>query len=115
MELVDEIVRTGAFDEWEGRSDTTAMLRLRRAELEQAVRESISSYFHLSGTARIGADDDAVVDPDLRVRGIEGLRVADASVMPTVVSANTNAASVMIGEKAADLARGRCLRASSVH
>ncbi|UKD57690.1 GMC family oxidoreductase N-terminal domain-containing protein [Amycolatopsis sp. FU40] len=115
VELVDEIVRTGAFDEWEGRSDTTAMLRLRRAELEQAVRESISSYFHLSGTARIGADDDAVVDPDLRVRGIEGLRVADASVMPTVVSANTNAASVMIGEKAADLARGRCLRASSVH
>jgi choline dehydrogenase-like flavoprotein len=53
----------------------------------------------------MGIDPMAVVDPALRVRGIAGLRVADASVMPTVVSGNTNAAAIMIGEKAADLMR----------
>jgi choline dehydrogenase len=58
------------------------------------------------GTCKIGTDDAAVVDPELRVHGIEGLRVADASVLPTVVCVNTNAASIMIGEKAADLVRG---------
>ena len=61
------------------------------------------SSFHYSGTARIGADALAVVDPTLRVRGVEGLRVIDASVMPTVTSGNTNAACIMIGEKGADL------------
>jgi choline dehydrogenase-like flavoprotein len=54
----------------------------------------------------MGQDDMAVVDPQLRVRGVEGLRVADASIMPTVPGGNTNAASIMVGEKASDLIRG---------
>lgn len=61
---------------------------------------------HPAGTCRMGSDPGAVVDPSLRFNGIAGLRVADASVMPTVVSSNTNATAIMIGEKAADLIKG---------
>jgi choline dehydrogenase len=65
-----------------------------------------STLWHPAGTCRIGHDDHAVVDPQLRVRGVDGLRVADASVMPTVTSGNTVAACFMIGEKAADMILG---------
>ena len=106
IEAVDVLAKSGAFDEWGGVCETTDLLQLDRPHLEQTVRDGVSSFFHLSGTCRMGADAAAVVDPQLRVNGVDGLRVADASVMPSIVSANTNAATVMIGEKAADLLRG---------
>jgi choline dehydrogenase len=74
-------------------------------ELLAIARRNGTTIFHPTSTCRMGPPGDlqAVVDPALRVRGIDGLRVADASVMPTVVSGNTNAACIMIGEKASDL------------
>jgi choline dehydrogenase len=72
-----------------------------RDELRDYVRRTAITYHHQAGTCRMGAGDDAVVDAALRVYGVEGLRVADASVMPLITSGNTNAPTLMIGEKAA--------------
>jgi choline dehydrogenase len=74
-----------------------------KSQLESYLRESVGVTQHPVGTCAMGVGPDAVVDPKLRVRGVEGLRVADASIMPTVPGGNTNAACIMIGEKASDL------------
>jgi len=71
--------------------------------LEEALNTCAHSVYHPVGTCRMGRDDASVVDPRLRVRGVDGLRVADASVMPTIIRGHTHAPSVLIGEKAADL------------
>jgi choline dehydrogenase len=110
VETMDQIVQTGVFDDFGGHSETTALLALDEPALIAAVHDALGSYFHLAGTCRMGVDAEAVVGPELRVNGVTGLRVADASIMPVVVSCNTNAACVMIGEKASDLVRGQSLR-----
>ncbi|WP_260432495.1 GMC family oxidoreductase [Burkholderia sp. Bp9140] len=85
---------------------------LSRGELRKFVQQDAHAALHPSGTCRIGTDGDSVVDPHLRVHGIEGLRVADASVMPNIISGNLNSVCIMIGEKAADLILGKPALAS---
>lgn len=73
------------------------------ATLQRYIRQRSDTIYHPVGTCRMGADDGAVVDPSLRVRGVEGLRVADASIMPTLISGNTQAPAAMIGQRGADM------------
>jgi choline dehydrogenase-like flavoprotein len=76
------------------------------ADLIEFGCQNAKTDHHPVGTCRMGHDDLAVVTPDLRVRGVAALRVCDASIMPKIVSSNTNAPTIMIGEKASDLVRG---------
>ena len=83
------------------------------AELERHMRQTCQTIYHPTSTCRMGAEETSVVDPELRVRGVEALRVVDASVMPSVPRGNTNAPVIAIAERAADLIRGRATLSAS--
>lgn len=106
IELCREIGGQPALAEWRGRELYPGGGIRTREELRDYVRATAITYHHQVGTCRMGVDELAVVDPELRVVGFEGLRVADASIMPQVTSGNTHAPAVMIGERAAELVAG---------
>jgi choline dehydrogenase-like flavoprotein len=103
VELCREIAASPAMSEWRGEELFPGPEASSREAVREYIRENLTTYQHVAGTCKMGIDALAVVDPELRVNGVQGLRVADASVMPAVVSGNTHAATTMIGERAADL------------
>ena len=102
VELCREIGQQDAFAPYR-KAEFTPSGITGRDSVREFVRQAAGTYHHQVGTCKMGIDDLSVVDPELRVHGIEGLRVADASIIPSVPSGNTNAPAIMIGEKAAEL------------
>ena len=109
LRLTREIMAQPAMDPYRGREIQPGIERQSDDELDQWIAENAESAYHPSCTCKIGGDHDpmAVLDPACRVRGIEGLRVADSSVFPTITNGNLNGPTIMVGEKAADIIRGR--------
>ena len=106
VKLVREIFAQPAFDPFRGPEVTPGPAVRTDTEIDAWLAANGSTIFHPVGTCRMGLGEDAVVDEELRVRGVEGLRVADASIMPRIVSSNTHAPTVMIAERAAELMLG---------
>jgi choline dehydrogenase len=100
--MTREIINQKAFDKYRGRELAPGPSVESDAEMVNWLRANAMTTFHPVGTCKMGNDPLAVVDARLNVHGIEGLRVADASIMPIISSGNTNAPSIMIGERAAD-------------
>lgn len=107
VKVVRDIFAQSPFDPFRGGELDPGEAVRTDAEIDAWIRAKSETIYHPVGTCRMGADDAAVVDETLRVRGLEGLRVVDASVMPTLIGGNTNAPTVMIAEKAADMILGR--------
>ncbi len=107
--ITRELLAQPAFDPYRGPEVAPGPDCVSAADLDAWVRTTGATSHHPSCTCRMGLGDDAVVDPELRVHGVEGLRVVDASVMPDIVSANLNVPTLMIGEKASDIIRGQKL------
>jgi len=100
--LCQKLGYTNALSEWM-KEEVYPGKNVTEEELEDYIRKSCGTYHHMVGTCKMGIDKMSVVDPELKVYGVEGLRVVDASIMPAVTSGNTNAPTIMIGEKAADM------------
>jgi choline dehydrogenase len=105
-EMVREIMAGAAFG-GSVKEEIHPGASLRGQELRDAILNRATSVYHGVGTCRMGVDELAVVTPDLKVRGVEGLRVCDASIMPSITGGNTNAPAIMIGERGADFVLGR--------
>ncbi|HEX4189908.1 MAG TPA: GMC family oxidoreductase N-terminal domain-containing protein [Marmoricola sp.] len=104
-EMVREIMANKAFG-GHVKEEIHPGIGLQGSELRTAILNRATSVYHGVGTCRMGVDELSVVTPDLKVRGVEGLRVADASIMPSITGGNTNAPAIMIGEKAAQIILG---------
>ncbi len=107
VHLTREIIRQPAFDDLRGEELAPGRESVSDEEIDAFVRARGESAYHPSCTCRMGADAMAVVDPEGRVHGVESLRVIDASIMPSIVSGNLNAPTIMMAEKLADRVRGR--------
>jgi len=107
LKITRAIAMQPAFDRYRGRAIAPEDSVQTDAEIDTFLRANAGTSHHPSGSCRMGADADAVVDAETRVNGVEGLHVADASIMPLVVTANINAPTIMIAEKAADLIAGK--------
>lgn len=103
IEIGRQFVNTSAFDRLRGRELAPGADVTSRAGLEDYVREQAQTVWHPAGTCQMGYGPEAVTDANLRVHGVEALRVVDASVMPTITAGNTQAPVVVIAERAADL------------
>ena len=103
VHMAREIGHSEAFDDWNGGEFFPGVEVSTEAALTDYIKESISTWFHPVGTCRMGSGEDCVVNPELEVIGTTGLRVADASIMPDIVSVNTNASAMMIGWRAGEL------------
>ena len=114
LRLVREIFAQPAMDPHRGEEIAPGVSVQSDAELDGFIAKNGSTIFHPVGTCRMGVDEGSVVDEALRVRGVEGLRVVDASVMPKLVSSNTHAPTVMIAEKAAEYILGERITPSSM-
>ena len=104
-----ELMATSPLKEMTGQEIAPGAQIQSDADLLEWVRNTAETTYHPVGTCKMGQDAMAVVDPELRVHGIEGLRVADASIMPTLTSGNTNAPCIMIGEKCAEMVLGAAM------
>ena len=102
VKMSREIMNQSAFDEYRGKEMTPGIHVQTDAEIEEFIRNAAETIYHPVGTCKMGSDEFAVVDDKLRVRGVENLRVIDASVMPTLIGGNTNAPTIMIADKISD-------------
>jgi choline dehydrogenase len=107
VRLCREIAETGPLGKASVRNIDPGPGVLSDEQIEAWIRAEVQHEYHPSCTCRMGADGDGVLDEELRVRGVDGLRVVDCSSMPRIVGANTNAAAIMLAERASDLMLGR--------
>jgi choline dehydrogenase len=106
VRLCRQIADTKAFAAYRGEEVIPGAAVTSDTEIAEFIRGAAQTLYHPVGTCKMGVDEMAVVDTELRVRGIEGLRVVDASIMPRIPAGNTNAPTLMIAEKGADMIRG---------
>jgi choline dehydrogenase len=112
VKLARDVFAQASFDPYRGPELMPGAHVTKDDQIDAFIRKTAETIYHPVGSAKMGTDGESVVDPQLRVHGLEGLRVVDASVMPALVSGNTNAPTIMIAEKASDMILGRAAPAA---